>query len=221
LPEGYEKVDAGEYLYRLNGQLADVTETWARYRNEAGNYLVESERRAPGMLLKVAAHIEKNELNRFLVQWSADDAPELQASYLLSSDSLTVEMSEVGLGTNSIRSELQHNTRYQLFPLMRIFSGAVISQLLSRDSGMVVVPDIRDPANRQNLLQPLISDRSAKVLHAETISVEGVEYSTRCCEYVGGQYTEGGRFWLSESDLLVRYTWQQSDELFWDVSVVI
>lgn len=219
MPEGYEKVDAGEYLYHLNGQLADVTETWVRYRNEAGNYLVESERRAPGLLLKVAAHIENNEFNRFTVQWCADGAPELEASYLLSGDALTVVRSEVGLGTDSIRSELQHGTRYHLFPLMRIFSGTVISQLLSRDSGMVVVPDIRDSTNRQALLQPLISERSAIVLHNETIDVEGVEYSTRCCEYVGGQYAEGGRFWLSESNLLVRYTWQQSAEQFWDVSV--
>jgi hypothetical protein len=101
------------------------------------------------------------------------------------------------------------------FPLMRCYSGKVIRQIVAQGgSATVIVPDIRDPYNKETVLLPLFEERTAQKLSDETITIDGTDYDTEVFSYVGGAYDDAARFWLV-GEMLVRYTFED-----WDVQLV-
>ncbi|MFT6958627.1 MAG: hypothetical protein ACJAYC_003647 [Halieaceae bacterium] len=211
----------GFYHYSLNGKPAEVSETWSLEGELTGECRITSKRAAPGTNISVAALVSRGAVQNFSVDWSDGAAENISAQYDLQGDNPIVTRRGIGnteLEVIKVAIETRHEPPL-LFPLMRIFTGPLIARLLERDSNStVVLPDIADPADELKLLKPLISKRSAKLLGEEMISAtDGEELLCRGCEYSGGEYTAESRFWLAADDLLERYQWQQSPELFWDV----
>lgn len=101
------------------------------------------------------------------------------------------------------------------FPLMRCYTGKMIRHIVAQ-GGMatVIVPDIRDPYNRDTVLLPLFEERTAQKLSEETILIGDQTYQTEVFSYIGGAYDDAARFWLV-GDMLVRYVFQD-----WDVELL-
>jgi hypothetical protein len=212
---------SGSYHYSLNGKPTDVREIWSLDGDLTGECRITSTRAAPGIDISVAALVAQGAVQNFNVQWCTGSAQNISAHYELSGDRPVVTRRGMG-NRQEEKIQVAMETLHEpplLFPLMRIFTGPLIGRLLARDSGgTIVLPDINDPADEIKLLKPLVSERSAKLLGEELIAtMDGEKQPCRRCEYSGGQYTADSRFWLAADNLLERYQWQQSPELFWDV----
>ncbi|MEH6516668.1 MAG: hypothetical protein V7742_08305 [Halioglobus sp.] len=212
---------SGSYHYSLNGKPTEVRETWSLEGDLLGECRITSTRAAPGIDITVAALVSHGAVQNFSVQWCTGSVENISAYYELRDDRPIVTRRGMG-DTEEEEIEVAVETLQQtplLFPLMRIFTGPLIARLLAREGGgTIVLPDINDPADKLILLKPLVSERSARLVGEELIaSPDGEEQLCRRCEYSGGQYTDDSHFWLAADNLLERYQWQQSPELFWDV----
>ena len=211
--------DAGSYQYLLNGVPMDIAESWRRRGRAPGEWSISSQRSAGGVEITVEASVVAGLVTAFVVAWQ-DKAITLQADYTLLANRVCVERSRNGCDSESLDIPL-HNDRPAplLSPLMRIFAGPLIAQLLDRKGrGEVLVPAIGDPGAAQTLLTPLLSERSARVVEDNVmLASDGLSRSCRLCEYQGDQYGPGTQFWLDEDNLLLRYRWQQSTQQQWDV----
>jgi len=210
----------GSYEYLLNGEATEVNETWELLGDSAGECQASSRRTAPGVLIEVEAHLSSGQVTWFEVMWQSDDSPAICALYKLRGDALIVSRRQ---GNETLEEEeilfVEDESPPLLFPLMRIFTGPLISTLLEQGGeGSVAIPSIADPANMTQLLQPKITNRQARILDEQAVlSRDGTGISCRCCEYSGDQYGPGSRFWLDEENLLLRYQWQQAEDQRWDV----
>ena len=212
---------SGSYHYSLNGKPTEVREAWSLQGDLIGECRITSTRAAPGVDIHVAALVAHGAVQKFDVQWCARSAKNISAHYELCGDRPVVTRRGIG-DREDKKMKLTTEALYEaplLFPLMRIFTGPLIVRLLARHGeGAIVLPDVSDPADEMKLLKPLVSERSAKLLGEELIAtMDGEEQLCRRCEYSGGLYTADSRFWLATDNLLERYQWQQSPELFWDV----
>jgi hypothetical protein len=212
---------SGSYQYSLNGKPTEVRETWSLEGDLPGECRITSTRAASGINISVTALVLHGAVQNFSVQWCTGSAENISAHYELRGDRPIVTRRGMG-DTEEEKIEVAVETLNQaplLFPLMRIFTGPLIARLLAHDSGgTIVLPDINDPADELKLLTPLVSERSAKLVGEELIAAtDGEEQLCRRCEYSGGQYTADSHFWLADDNLLERYQWQQSIDLFWDV----
>ncbi len=216
----------GSYRYLLNGQPTDVLESWEIEGQWNTDCRVSSRRLAPGVEIEVTATLSRGVVQSFDTQWRsglspADTAGTVSARYQLRDDQVLVRWCGAGSDGEEL-VELAHDANKPpalLFPLMRIFTGPLITRLLERGGvGDVVLPSIGDPADTPNLLRPQCSERTARVVAQEQLQcADGVERLLRRCEYTGDQYTSGSYFWLGEDEVLERYQWQQSPDLLWDV----
>jgi hypothetical protein len=211
--------DAGTYHYLLNGVPADIHESWRRRQQAAGEWWVSSSRRAGGVEIAVEASVVDGLVTGFVVAWQSK-SDELRADYTLLANRVRIERSRNGTPAESMDIPFRNDMPAPLLsPLMRIFAGPLIAELLGRDgAGHVVVPSIVDPASPEKLLSPLLSERSARLVEANVLlDSDGVSRQCRLCEYHGDQYGPGTEFWLGDDNLLLRYQWQQSSRQQWDV----
>ena len=203
------KLDRGEYRYLLNGEPTEVSESWVRQQQDDGSWRIESERKAPGLHLAVSARGSGQRVRDFAVTWEASQFGNMAADYRPRDEGLVVTIWQ---GNRALKLPAIEAGRLLLSPLMRIFAGPLIAEIL--DAGgqaRVVVPDIRDPGDSGALLRPLVSERSAHLV--------GEQNGLREVEYLGDQYGPGTRFWLRDDDLLQRYSWQQDESQLWEVSL--
>lgn len=213
--------DSGIYHYELNGEPQDILEHWQSQAQPDGRTLISSARVVPGLDLQVEAVAAQGVVERCELRWLAQGQPELVAQYYFEDGGLVVSRTEGGGST--VRRHLAIDSMIQpaplLSPLLRVFAGPLVARLLDMGgSGSVVVPAIGDPAAREELLLPRISERRARVLEPKAeLTLGGERFVCRCCEYEGDQYGPGTRFWLGEDDLLLRYNWEQSPQQRWNV----
>lgn len=209
----------GAYQYLLNGEPTGIEENWQRRQLAPAEWRIRSSRRAPGVEIAVVARLVEGLVEEFSVEWRGE-GPRLRADYALLADRVRVERSHGGAATESMDIPVPEDTRKPLLsPLMRIFTGPLISRLLDKGGpANVVVPFIADAAVSEKLLSPVISERSARLIEANATLVSG-EGTIPCrrCEYLGDQYGPGTEFWLGDDDLLLRYRWRQSPQQQWDV----
>lgn len=211
--------DAGTYQYLLNGVPMDIEESWRRRQQAPGEWWVSSQRRAGGVEIAVDASVVDGLVTGFVVTWQGNTA-KFRADYTLLANRVRIERTCNGADPESMDIPVRNDKPAPLlFPLMRIFAGSLIAELLDRGGvGHVLVPSIVDPESREKLLTPLVSERSACVVEANvTLQSDGLSRQCRRCEYQGDQYGPGTEFWLGDDNLLLRYSWQQSPQQHWDV----
>ena len=212
---------SGNYHYLLNGQAMQVTESWKTEGELASHCQIFSQRSAPGVDIEVTAQLSAGIVENFTSTWRAGSEEPISAVYSLKPD--RVQISWRGASSTAEEAiKIFHDSAISqalLFPLMRIFTGPLIARLLQQGGeGAVVLPNITSPEDKEQLLRPLCTQRSARIIGDEVlVSPDGVSTNCRCCEYTGDQYTADSRFWLREDDLLQRYQWQQADNKHWDV----
>jgi hypothetical protein len=208
----------GSYRYLLNGEPAEVNETWSRRLLSPGTEQVSSRRTAPGVEIAVTAELEEGVVGSCEIEWISENSS-IFARYVLNARELSLVYRPAGGNSESETMALRGNQPFLLFPLMRIFTGGVIAGLLyGGGRGTVILPSIGKPEKPETLLRPLLSERQARVLQMRAeLEIEGVTVNCRLCEYTGDQYGADSRFWLGEDSTLLRYQWRQGPGQSWDV----
>ncbi len=198
---------AGAYTYRLNGEIAPVRESWLR----RGSHW-ESTREAPGLRLHVRAELGAEQVQACELTLEREALGVVAATYELGADTLRCrrrdalgELSELALPCTGLI----------LYPLMRIFTGPVISALdHCGGKGRVVVPNVHPQAGESQLLLPDSGERSVNRLPDEDRD------SAACWQFIGGRYRADARFWVADDGLLQRYTWCEGEQQQWDVQLL-
>ena len=205
----------GNYAYRLNGEDAGVTESWSIRQNNDGKIVTNSIRDASQYKSKIEVNAvsQAGVITAFDVIWhnGMDNMVEqAEANYQILDN--TVKLRRV-INSNDETYKFDYATLPIVSPLMRVFTGDVIIKLSKFDTPTdVLIPNITNPADKNQLLLPKIEQRHAKLLHRENLEIAGKIISTECYSYIGEQYGDDARFWVDAHGLLVRYTWGQ-----WDV----
>lgn len=193
------RCSSGSYHYLCNGEDTGIEETW-RIDDRGTQRRIESTRQARpvGIRIRVESqqagdrfetcHIDwQQELNRKQVAFSAE--------YTFSGDILQVSRHGAG---EPARHEA--STACIFSPLMRIYNGAVIRQLqASHGSARVLVPWIHDHRQRDRLLLPDYSQRTAELAGEDSLLIDGRPISCRKFHYSGGEYPAGTPFWLDST----------------------
>jgi len=222
-----ELVAQGCYRYYCNGESQAIEEPWSVHRR-AGAVIIRSQRIVPGASLKVQVYASSASdqlptaiLGNFNLTWldSGENPFAGEVSVRQLSDDSEFSRLEytraVHAGQqaeNSTKPEILEATAV-VFPLLRIFMGFVVSELLGHGGqANVVVPWIKDPRDHSLLLSPSVSLRSARRCEPDDNAADGI-----CFEYWGDQYQEGTRFWFNRGGLLSRYCWEQEGGRKWEV----
>lgn len=210
----------GEYRYYRNGEPTGIVESWAVYRNERGERLVEVSRQTPelGDYLQVTSHHDRHGLQRCQLNWQqgyGDEIHRLEAHYYRTAVGWRVQRSFDG----EARQDQAIDEPALLSPLMRLYTGYVIHQLHRQGgAGVVLVPAIQQGLERHQLLAPQCSERSVeRIAVAQTLDEPPAARPCDCFEYLGDQYQKGTRFWVDADGLLWRYRWAQGAATAWDV----
>jgi hypothetical protein len=220
-------VASGVYVYFLNEQPTGVTESWSIHRLPDDSYCTRAERDARaafGTTIRVEAFsqtpLATDDLQRFTVtQYNANHAAtsDVRAEYLFANQTAIVTRSVNGQVMPSEELSLPANT--VVSPLMRVFLGPVIRQVLAHGNGQpvpVLVPSLEQMLDPETLLRPLFDFRQAALLGTEDIEVDGRWLPARRFQYLSNHYDAESQFWLDETDLLLRYRFVQSSEQIWD-----
>ncbi len=215
----------GTYHYWTNGTQSDITESFRIYAADAADTVIESFRHTEtfGSHIKVIAHYQSNLLTHFNVAWQNDSPNAVKfasAHYQFNSNEIVVHRD---LDGQEFHERLPKPQVFAVLPLLRIFTGKAIRSTFELGRGQrlpVLVPNIKDPNDKVQLLALELSLRSAAQLGQEKITIEDKEYSADIFNFTGGNYDQTAKFWVAENDVLLKYEWQQSPELFWEVKLV-
>lgn len=210
----------GVYHYFLNDRPAGVIEPWEVRASEDGAARVKVSRdatRSFGIELEVEADLRDGLVSRFSVRFASSRGPVRRAwaEYAVEGERLRIERE-----VDEVRAPAEVEPwppGVLLAPLMRIFAGPVIANLLARKGGLVLVPRIDCPDDRRLILSRQIETRQAAVIGRDVLRLAGRELTTRLCSYTSSRYPSDARFWLDERDTLVRYRWQEAPGSVWDV----
>ncbi len=207
-------LDSGVYEYHINGTLTDIREPWRRDCHPDKGVVTRARRYSGqhGFALEVTHWAQDGGECAVQLFWRAGDLV-VQAGYQLGSE-LRVNRS---VGGQALEEICLPDDGALFFPLMRVFAGNLIGQLLETGgSGRVLVPAIDRPGEPDSLFLPRFSERRVELLEGQAPEFDGC----RCYRYRGGQYGEAGaRYWLDESGLLRHYHWQADAENEWRVSL--
>lgn len=211
----------GRYAYWLNAAPIDVSEGWAIYAEADGGRRIWSERESPafGAQIEVEAWERAGRITQVEVHWQNSNAQAIAAAhakYTFDENIIAVE--------RIINGAEQHEhipapPLLVVSPLMRIFQGPVIKQVAAGQGQPVpvFVPWIIDPTDASQLLAAHIDYRSAQPI-GKVVEVNG--RAAQPYHYRGGNYDDTAEFFISEDDLLLRYTFRESAEKVWDVRLV-
>ena len=205
---------SGTYTYLLNGEPSGITET---FEVGSGGTQVRSERRTPEGV-KLAAEVRISDEANAQVRLSVEggDMPKVQVMYMLTVGQLRVRHMADG---KFLDSEVDPGGDAVLSPLLRVFQGPTIADLIRADgAGTVVVPAL-DPADPDSLLTPTFQARRTEMLGVEAADTASDHPGLRHCRYVGGNYDDAAEFWLDDQDRLVRYRFPQADDQLWEVTL--
>lgn len=205
----------GTYSYFTDGQPTNITESWSIESMPDTYRRIHSERKAPsfGSHINVESiHKPGGHITAFTVTWrntSPGMVAEATAAYSID-DTIHVERTIEGKTHHEKQSA---PANLVVMPLMRIYTGFVIYHLQQNGGAApVLVPNITDPTNHDLLLTPLLETRQAQKLHHEDLQLNDQPLPCAVYQYTGGNYDSAARFWVTSSNLLARYTFQN-----WDV----
>lgn len=208
-------MQTGAYIYYNNGQLTDVRETWSIHTNADSSYIINTERLAPSFgshIIIESHHTADDHITDFTVEWynTSPGAVQHATAHYQIADFINAERTVDG---QPYHHQLPRPLKLTAMPLMRIFTGQVIRDLIAFDGeASVLVPNITNPADSGILLSPLIETRRAVLINRDPIEINGLAHIAACYQYTGGNYDESARFWINPAGRLLRYTHHN-----WDV----
>jgi hypothetical protein len=202
---------SGRYRYKLNGEIVPVEESWSVSGANGDRQRVESIRTAGDVALAVTAELEGGRVRCCEIEWLSGDAPPVTAGYQRTPSGLSWRRT---MG-ESVSEGLVEGEVF-LYPLMRVFTGSVITALYAAGGeGLVLVPDISSSEEAQ-LLLPDTSSRRVVCEGKDTLDGHP-DISCQRWRFIGGQYDNSAAFWLDQSGNMLRYQWRQSDKQLWQV----
>ncbi|ARN74571.1 hypothetical protein [Oceanicoccus sagamiensis] len=218
---GETLIDQGCYhYYRVTGGVEEkmpVLEPWSRH--QSGDVVItraERDARELGSQILVQSVSVDGAISEFDVVMRSFDqqtVAEVSAHYQCFGNHVMVKRTDAYAQVTEQRVELGE---FIVSPLMRIYTGDVIQRLHELGESQVLVPWIRDPADLQQLLTPLTSQRQANFEEQESLVIAGRSVVTDRYQYFGGEYLPGTLFWLDKNKVLQRYLWQQDENTCWD-----
>jgi len=214
----------GTYHYWMNGTLSDITETFRITTNGTTDTVIESERNAPTFNSRIAAKAfyKNGHIFRFEIEWQNENTGAVQfanAHYQFTENEILVTRDIDGM---HFLETLPRPEAFTVLPLLRVFTGKAIRETFELGQGIrapVLVPNIKDPNDKVQLLALELDMRFATAIKKDTVSIGGEEHQAKIYRFTGGSYDETARFWVDENDILLKYEWQQGD-IFWEVKHV-
>ncbi len=204
----FKVFDQGTYLYQLNGEDTDIEEPWQILKN-GDITIIRSVRHSVnyGMKLSVKAHITKS--NKTIeLGYSEAEQDDIDAQYQIDSQG---QWKLVQSHPGDIFQKIGKNEGMVIFPLLRIFTGEMLLACKSKET-QVLVPDIRLQTKYNDKLKPSFDQRSAKYLG---FSGKGKKYQFNSEHY----QEEGAQCFLNKDGILSQYSWQQTADMHWLVSL--
>lgn len=196
----------GRYQYFRAGQPVPVEETF--FKSSEGLQAVRS---APPYRIEVSAQASDGTQEAYSLSFSGPEGV------------IRLDAARSAQGLHAVRFYNGAEAGWQLpgdalfFPLLRVFAGRVIRQIVAQGGqAAVIVPDIRHPQDTPHVLTPLTETRRAQQVGQSSASWDGGNGAP--CDvfsYVGGAYDDSARFYL-QGDMLVRYTFEDWEIVLMD-----
>lgn len=211
-------LDRGVYHYWLNGADTGIREAWQIVTQPTGEQVIEVTRdaRVYGSELRVNVVRHAALLRSARIEWlnhTPGHVAEAHALYTLNGHTLHISRT---VAAESSQSTIELSGRI-FSPLVRVTFGSVLRALLTSDDGAeVIVPDIRDPSNAPCLLAPHIERRHAQIVAEDNVMLGGTETHALRVDYATAAADDRFTFWLSDDDLVLRYTMQRGGQS-WDI----
>lgn len=204
-------IDQGEYKYRLNGEVTDLKEPWQILKN-GGLTIIRSVRYSESyqVTLAVVAHISENN-QQIRISYSESNKPVIDAEYHIDNHgNWRVIQSHPG----DIFQQQGQQDGLVLFPLLRVFSGAMLNacRLAKGKERSVLIPDICLTTKYSHKLKPSFDSRKTKYVARTN---KGMKYNFLSQHY----REENAEFYINNSGLLSYYKWQQSDDVLWQATL--
>ena len=215
----------GTYHYWMNGTLSDITETFRIIHNNQSDTVIESERNAPAFNSRIAAKAfyKFRHITHFELEWENGNESAVQfanAHYQFTEDKILVNRN---IDEQAFLETLPMPEVCVVLPLLRVFTGRAIRETFELGQGIrapVLVPNIKDPNDKVQLLALELDMRFATAVSKDAIIIGNKEHETEIYRFTGGSYDETAKFWVDENDILLKYEWQQNPDLFWEVKLV-
>jgi hypothetical protein len=194
---------SGEYVYEQDDKPTGIRESWTIHHLPDGSRLIRVDRDARqspfGMSLLLEALLNGQRVQRFDLQlFNANglQVKQAKASYQVFEDSLQVSR-QINDAWQPMQ-EMPLTPGKMLYPLMRLFTGSVIRQIIAHGGRNipVITPDIANP-DSQGVLAPKLDYRSAEFVAHETLKLSGSTLSASRYRFVGGNYPPTVRFGLT------------------------
>ena len=204
----------GRYRYTRDGEPVGVDERFVLGEIAPGVVRVRSTRVTASPTARLEADVRfTTEAVSSLVRWVGSDPTVVRAA--------TAEYVERGGLVEASWSVDGESGSDQVvgtaYPLMRVFTGPFV--LRSVNGLDVVVPDIADARAASTFLRPSVSRRSAEVLGAREVLVDGVARAGTAYRWTGGAYgDEGADFVIDAGGLLLSYVVTQPSGR-WEVTL--
>ena len=195
----------GYFSYQLNGKATDIIEPWRTGRTAAGAQLIQSLRSSQQYQLLLSADWQQlgPQQNCELCYQQGGTAP-AKASYLITETTWYCRQA----------NQEWHGTvgpNWHFFPLLRIFSGAMLQALVKAPSELLL-PDIEIGTAAANKLQPKLDQRQSFRMTDQVNNRQ--HFGMR-----GGHYKEqNAAFTLNDHGVLMAYHWQQDAEHLWQIN---
>jgi len=192
---------SGTYIYTMDSEVL-VREPW-RVRMEDEKRTVQSKRISEKFGIQIALEaIETEDRSDYDFEFTDLNTGVVTARgfYKLESDEIFFKRTK--------KEEWRHaGTEMLFFPLMRIFTGDLITQIIhAGGSGDVIVPDIRNLTETGSVFKPITSKRE----------VRADPENTDLFHYSGGQYKSPVPVLLGEDGMMIHYTWTGPDGARWE-----
>jgi hypothetical protein len=196
-------IASGRYVYETNG-IERAVEPWRIFRTEDDYRVTVAERSAPEM----KTHLE-------VVHREGPEGLEtISLTFRESPQSEVLAHGDYRLERGLCRFKGQNDqgwsdtplARAHFFPLMRVFTGAMVTALVNAGGeGEVIVPHIAHPEPEKPIFQPTRSQRL----------VERMDGLAPIYLYRGGPYEKPATILLNNEGMMERYCWEQSDVETW------
>jgi len=214
----------GIYHYWMNGTLSDITETFRITINDQSDTVIESERNAPTFNSRIAAKAsyQHGRIAQFEIEWQNDNEGAVKfanAHYQFTKNKIIVNRN---IDEQAFLETLPMPEVFIVLPLLRVFTGKAIRETFEMGQGIrapVLVPNIKDPNDKVQLLALELDMRFATAINKETLTIGNKEHQTEIYRFTGGSYDETAKFWVDDNDILLKYEWQQNPDLYWEVKL--
>ena len=213
----------GGYKYLVDGEPAEIVETFEINRRSGDRIETSSQRVAKSFGTKISVHSIQNgsEFQRVEVRMVNEHIPELAevvAVYEFSDRNIVFSRQ---INNAAVNDELVNPPKdYLVFPLMRCFQGAVILDVAKNETPTnVLVPNIEEPGDVNTLLAPTFDQRNARFLSSETIEIDGQAVKADEYSYLSKHYADDSRFWIDADGMLVKYVFHQPNGQSWCVEL--